>query len=61
MFMFVAMEVLNYVGRADGKRGSWRTGKTEARNEDEMYKILLNDYEYRQKQSRWKKRLLEDG
>ncbi|KAM6167270.1 afadin- and alpha-actinin-binding protein isoform 2-T2 [Erethizon dorsatum] len=46
----IAMDVLNYVGRADGKRGSWRTGKTEARNEDEMYKILLNDYEYRQKQ-----------
>ncbi|KAM9244139.1 afadin- and alpha-actinin-binding protein isoform 3-T3 [Dugong dugon] len=46
----IAMEVLNYVGRADGKRGSWRTGKTEARNEDEMYKVLLNDYEYRQKQ-----------
>ncbi|XP_070261587.1 afadin- and alpha-actinin-binding protein isoform X9 [Myotis yumanensis] len=50
----IAMEVLNYVGRADGKRGSWRTGKSEAsfffRNEDEMYKILLNDYEYRQKQ-----------
>ncbi|KAM8792146.1 afadin- and alpha-actinin-binding protein isoform 1-T2 [Rhynchonycteris naso] len=46
----IAMEVLNYVGRADGKRGSWRTGKSEARNEDEMYKSLLNDYEYRQKQ-----------
>ncbi|XP_073090312.1 afadin- and alpha-actinin-binding protein isoform X2 [Manis javanica] len=50
----IAMEILNYVGRADGKRGSWRTGKTEAsfflRNEDEMYKYLLNDYEYRQKQ-----------
>lgn len=46
----IAMEVLNYVGRADGKRGSWRTDKSEARNEDEMYKILLNDYEYRQKQ-----------
>ncbi|XP_037682688.1 afadin- and alpha-actinin-binding protein isoform X2 [Choloepus didactylus] len=46
----IAMDVLNYVGRADGKRGSWRTGKTEARNEDEMYKVLLNDYEYRQKQ-----------
>nr|KAF6445261.1 SSX family member 2 interacting protein [Molossus molossus] len=46
----IAMEVLNYVGRADGKRGSWRTGKSEARNEEEMYKILLNDYEYRQKQ-----------
>ncbi|XP_057649463.1 afadin- and alpha-actinin-binding protein isoform X1 [Chionomys nivalis] len=46
----LAMDVLNYVGRADGKRGSWRTDKTEARNEDEMYKTLLNDYEYRQKQ-----------
>lgn len=30
-FSFVAMEVLNYVGRADGKRGAWRTDKTEAR------------------------------
>ncbi|XP_021508822.1 afadin- and alpha-actinin-binding protein isoform X2 [Meriones unguiculatus] len=46
----IAMDILNYVGRADGKRGSWRTDKTEARNEDEMYKILLNDYECRQKQ-----------
>ncbi|XP_074122466.1 afadin- and alpha-actinin-binding protein isoform X3 [Sminthopsis crassicaudata] len=45
-----AMDILNYVGRADGKRGAWRTGKTEARNEDEMYKVLLNDYEQRQKQ-----------
>lgn len=27
----IAMEVLNYVGRADGKRGAWRTDKTEAR------------------------------
>ncbi|XP_051021500.1 afadin- and alpha-actinin-binding protein [Acomys russatus] len=46
----IAMDVLNYVGRADGKRGSWRTDKTEARNEDEMYKLLLSEYEYRQKQ-----------
>ncbi|XP_054141967.1 afadin- and alpha-actinin-binding protein isoform X2 [Melozone crissalis] len=46
----LAMEVLNYVGRADGKRGAWRTDKTEARNEEEMYKVLLSDYEQRQKQ-----------
>ncbi|XP_053102731.1 afadin- and alpha-actinin-binding protein isoform X4 [Hemicordylus capensis] len=45
-----AMDVLNYVGRVDGKRGAWRTGKTEARNEEEMYKVLLNEYEERQKQ-----------
>lgn len=30
-FSLAAMEVLNYVGRADGKRGAWRTDKTEAR------------------------------
>ncbi|XP_021238447.1 afadin- and alpha-actinin-binding protein isoform X2 [Numida meleagris] len=46
----IAMEVLNYVGRADGKRGAWRTDKTEARNEEQMYKVLLSDYEQRQKQ-----------
>ncbi|KAM9130278.1 afadin- and alpha-actinin-binding protein isoform 2-T2 [Pangshura tecta] len=46
----IAMDVLNYVGRVDGKRGAWRTGKTEARNEEEMYKVLLGGYEQRQKQ-----------
>ncbi|XP_074858601.1 afadin- and alpha-actinin-binding protein isoform X2 [Carettochelys insculpta] len=46
----IAMDVLNYVGRVDGKRGAWRTGKTEARNEEEMYKVLLGSYEQRQKQ-----------
>uniref|UniRef100_A0A8C4VA37 SSX family member 2 interacting protein n=1 Tax=Falco tinnunculus TaxID=100819 RepID=A0A8C4VA37_FALTI len=46
----ITMEVLNYVGRADGKRSAWRTDKTDARNEEEMYKVLLSDYEQRQKQ-----------
>ncbi|OCT82514.1 hypothetical protein XELAEV_18025046mg [Xenopus laevis] len=46
----ISIDVLNYVGRADGKRSSWRTGKTDAKNEEEMYKVLLNDYEQRQKQ-----------
>ncbi|XP_066548113.1 synovial sarcoma, X breakpoint 2 interacting protein a isoform X2 [Amia ocellicauda] len=45
----LAIEVLNYVGRSDGKRSLWKTGKTEARNEGEMYKTLLTDYECRQK------------
>lgn len=27
------MEVLNYVGRPDGRRCLWKTGKTEARQE----------------------------
>ncbi|XP_070602350.1 afadin- and alpha-actinin-binding protein isoform X2 [Erythrolamprus reginae] len=46
----IAIDILNYVGRIDGKRGSWRTGKTEAKNEEEMFKTLLNEYEQRQKQ-----------
>ncbi|XP_028667369.1 synovial sarcoma, X breakpoint 2 interacting protein a [Erpetoichthys calabaricus] len=45
----MAIEILNYVGRPDGKRSVWKTGKTEARNEEEMYKVLLGDYEHRLK------------
>ncbi|XP_018608669.1 synovial sarcoma, X breakpoint 2 interacting protein a isoform X3 [Scleropages formosus] len=45
----LAIEVLNYVGRSDGKRSLWKTGKTEARNEEEMYQTLLKNYESRQK------------
>ncbi|XP_068095231.1 afadin- and alpha-actinin-binding protein isoform X2 [Hyperolius riggenbachi] len=52
----ISIDVLNYVGRADGKRMAWRTSKTDAKNEEEMYKVLLSDYEQRQKQL-----LLENG
>nr|XP_055057451.1 afadin- and alpha-actinin-binding protein-like isoform X3 [Misgurnus anguillicaudatus] len=45
----LAIEVSNYVGRSDGKRGLWKTGKMEARHEGEMYKALLSDYESRQR------------
>uniref|UniRef100_A0A8C7RXU8 Synovial sarcoma, X breakpoint 2 interacting protein a n=1 Tax=Oncorhynchus mykiss TaxID=8022 RepID=A0A8C7RXU8_ONCMY len=45
----LAIDVLNYLGRADGKRSQWKTGKVEARHEGEMYKSLLSDYEGRQR------------
>ncbi|XP_051990308.1 synovial sarcoma, X breakpoint 2 interacting protein a isoform X1 [Xyrauchen texanus] len=45
----LSIEVSNYVGRSDGKRGLWKTGKMEARHEGEMYKALLSDYESRQR------------
>ncbi|XP_009294831.2 synovial sarcoma, X breakpoint 2 interacting protein a isoform X2 [Danio rerio] len=45
----LSIEVSNYVGRSDGKRGLWKTGKMEARHEGEMYKALLTDYEARQR------------
>uniref|UniRef100_A0A8C7XL12 Synovial sarcoma, X breakpoint 2 interacting protein b n=1 Tax=Oryzias sinensis TaxID=183150 RepID=A0A8C7XL12_9TELE len=44
-----AIDVLNYIGRADGKRSVWKTEKTEAKHEGEMYKTLLSDYDARQR------------
>lgn len=44
------MEVLNYVGRPDGRRCLWKTEKTEARHEGEMYKTLLNEFDNRQRE-----------
>uniref|UniRef100_UPI0037E819D7 afadin- and alpha-actinin-binding protein-like n=1 Tax=Semicossyphus pulcher TaxID=241346 RepID=UPI0037E819D7 len=45
-----AIDVLNNIGRADGKRSLWKTEKTEAKHEGEMYKTLLSDYDARQKE-----------
>ncbi|KAF7202358.1 afadin- and alpha-actinin-binding protein isoform X2 [Nothobranchius furzeri] len=45
-----AIDVLNNIGRADGKRSLWKTEKTEAKHEGEMYKTLLNDYDSRQRE-----------
>ncbi|XP_063747831.1 afadin- and alpha-actinin-binding protein-like isoform X3 [Eleginops maclovinus] len=45
-----AIDVLNSIGRADGKRSLWKTVKTEAKHEGEMYKTLLSDYDTRQRE-----------
>uniref|UniRef100_A0A673A426 SSX family member 2 interacting protein n=1 Tax=Sphaeramia orbicularis TaxID=375764 RepID=A0A673A426_9TELE len=45
-----AIDVLNSIGRADGKRSLWKTEKTEAKHEGEMYKTLLSDYDSRQRE-----------
>ncbi|XP_050951332.1 synovial sarcoma, X breakpoint 2 interacting protein a isoform X1 [Labeo rohita] len=45
----LSIEMSNYLGRSDGKRGLWKTGKMEARHEGEMYRALLSDYETRQR------------
>ncbi|XP_072516162.1 afadin- and alpha-actinin-binding protein-like [Salminus brasiliensis] len=44
------MDILNYVGRSDGRRSQWKTGKTDARHESEMYKTLLNEFDKHQKE-----------
>ncbi|KAG7514245.1 hypothetical protein JOB18_028761 [Solea senegalensis] len=45
-----AIDVLNNIGRADGKRSLWKTEKTEAKHEGEMYRTLLSDYDARQRE-----------
>ncbi|XP_068616037.1 afadin- and alpha-actinin-binding protein-like [Brachionichthys hirsutus] len=45
-----AIDVLSNIGRADGKRSLWKTEKTEAKHEGEMYKTVLGDYETRQRE-----------
>uniref|UniRef100_A0A1A8D1Y8 Synovial sarcoma, X breakpoint 2 interacting protein n=2 Tax=Nothobranchius kadleci TaxID=1051664 RepID=A0A1A8D1Y8_NOTKA len=45
----LAIDVLNNLGRSDGKRSQWRTTKATASHEGDMYKFLLCDYEESQK------------
>ncbi|XP_020490891.1 synovial sarcoma, X breakpoint 2 interacting protein a isoform X1 [Labrus bergylta] len=45
----LAIDVLNSLGRSDGKRSHWKNAKATASHEGEMYKSLLNDYEATQK------------
>ncbi|XP_072104663.1 afadin- and alpha-actinin-binding protein B-like [Mobula birostris] len=46
----MAIDILNQIGRSDGRRSLWRTGKTESRREGEMYKVLASNYEAQLKQ-----------
>ncbi|KAM3604108.1 uncharacterized protein V6R79_006524 [Siganus canaliculatus] len=45
----LAIDVLNCLGRSDGKRSHWKTAKATASHEGEMYKSLLSDYEANQR------------
>ncbi|XP_065431799.1 afadin- and alpha-actinin-binding protein isoform X2 [Chrysemys picta bellii] len=36
-----AMEILNSLGRADGRRATWKTGKSLGKKEEEMFRSLL--------------------
>ncbi|CAG5896570.1 unnamed protein product [Menidia menidia] len=45
----LAIDVLNSLGRSDGKRSQWKTAKAAASHEGEMYKSLLSDYEASQR------------
>lgn len=42
------MDILNLVKRPSGQRATWKTGT--AKNEEEMYRVLITGYEERQKE-----------
>ncbi|XP_053185789.1 synovial sarcoma, X breakpoint 2 interacting protein a isoform X2 [Scomber japonicus] len=41
----ITIDMLNCLGRSDGKRSHWKTAKVTASHEGMMYKSLLSDYE----------------
>ncbi|KAM9797416.1 afadin- and alpha-actinin-binding protein-like isoform X2 [Syngnathus typhle] len=45
----LGIDVSNKLERADGRRSLWKTEKTQAKHEGDMYKTLLGDYESRQR------------
>ncbi|XP_077372893.1 synovial sarcoma, X breakpoint 2 interacting protein a [Festucalex cinctus] len=45
----LAIDMLNCLGRADGKRSHWKTTKVTASHEGQMYKSMLRDYEASQR------------
>ncbi|XP_061550920.1 synovial sarcoma, X breakpoint 2 interacting protein a [Phycodurus eques] len=45
----MAIDMLNCLGRADGKRSHWKTTKVTASHEGQMYKSMLRDYEASQR------------
>ncbi|KAM9844658.1 synovial sarcoma, X breakpoint 2 interacting protein a [Aulostomus maculatus] len=45
----LAIDVLNCLGRSDGKRSHWKTAKATASHEGQMYKAMLSDYEASQR------------
>ncbi|XP_042201677.1 afadin- and alpha-actinin-binding protein-like [Callorhinchus milii] len=46
----IALDLLNPVGRLDGKRALWRTGRTKSRREEEMFRALSGQYEAQMKE-----------
>lgn len=45
----ISIDVLNNLGRSDGKRSQWKTPKAAASQEGEMYKSMLSTYEATQR------------
>ncbi|XP_058844032.1 afadin- and alpha-actinin-binding protein-like isoform X3 [Acipenser ruthenus] len=45
------IDILNPVGRADGRRATWRTGRTECKKDEEMFRSLIISLERQLKEA----------
>ncbi|XP_064625016.1 afadin- and alpha-actinin-binding protein B-like [Lineus longissimus] len=43
----IGMDILNSLQRSDGKRGTWKTG---SKHEEDMYRLIIGNYEEKQKE-----------
>ncbi|XP_002736564.1 afadin- and alpha-actinin-binding protein A-like [Saccoglossus kowalevskii] len=46
----IGMDILNSLQRADGKRGKWKTAGQNSKHEEDMYRLIITNYEERQKE-----------
>ncbi|XP_038048574.1 afadin- and alpha-actinin-binding protein B-like isoform X2 [Patiria miniata] len=57
----IGMDILNSLQRADGKRATWKTGKTGTKHEEEMYRLIITNYEERQKEMMLENQVLRES
>ncbi|XP_071953319.1 afadin- and alpha-actinin-binding protein B-like [Antedon mediterranea] len=46
----IGMDILNSIQRSDGKRSKWKTGRTGEKHEEDMYRLIITNYEERQEE-----------
>ncbi|XP_033636385.1 afadin- and alpha-actinin-binding protein B-like [Asterias rubens] len=57
----IGMDILNSLQRTDGKRATWKTGKTGTKHEEEMYRLIITNYEERQKEMMLENQVLRES
>ncbi|XP_071485056.1 afadin- and alpha-actinin-binding protein A-like [Diadema antillarum] len=57
----IGMDILNSLQRTDGKRGTWKTDKSGIKHEEDMYRLIITNYEERQKEVMMENQVLRES
>ncbi|XP_033127470.1 afadin- and alpha-actinin-binding protein A-like [Anneissia japonica] len=57
----IGMDILNSIQRSDGKRSKWKTGRTGEKHEEDMYRLIITNYEERQEELMGENRELRES